>query len=85
MTARFGDQLVQGRIDLLVEFEHRSAIVDHKSFPGRMDEWEGHALRHAPQLALYGEAVAAVSGRACDELWIHMPVVGALLRVEHAE
>ncbi|MDX0680112.1 AAA family ATPase [Sinorhizobium medicae] len=85
VTARFGDQLVQGRIDLLVSFEDGSAIVDHKSFPGRVDQWEGHALRHAPQLGLYGEAVAAVSGRSCDELWIHMPVVGALLRVERTE
>ncbi|MEY9584284.1 UvrD-helicase domain-containing protein [Sinorhizobium fredii] len=85
VTARFGDQLVQGRIDLFVEFEHGSAIVDHKSFPGRVDQWEAHAVRHAPQLGLYGAAVAAVSGRACDELWIHMPVVGALLRVERAE
>lgn len=82
VTARFGDQLVQGRIDLLVEHDCGSAVVDHKSFPGRVDLWEGHALRHAPQLALYGDAVASVSGRPCDELWIHMPVVGVLLRVE---
>ncbi|MBP1884985.1 3'-5' exonuclease [Sinorhizobium mexicanum] len=81
VTARFGDQLVQGRIDLLVDYGHGSAIVDHKSFPGRMDHWEGHALLHAPQLGLYSDAVAAVSGRRCDQLWIHMPIVGALLRV----
>ncbi len=81
MTARFGDQLVQGRIDLLVNLEDSSAIIDHKSFPGRMEQWEGHALHHAPQLGLYSEAVAMVSGRSCGELWIHMPVVGALLRV----
>jgi len=85
VTARLGDQLVQGRIDLLVENDHGWAIVDHKSFPGRMDQWEDHALRHAPQLGLYGEAVTTVSGRTCDELWIHMPVVGALLRVGRAE
>lgn len=85
VTARFGDQLVQGKIDLLVEFGNSSAIVDHKSFPGRVDQWEARALHHAPQLGLYGETVAAVSGRSCGELWIHMPVVGALLRVERTE
>ncbi|KRD72080.1 UvrD-helicase domain-containing protein [Ensifer sp. Root278] len=85
VTARFGDQLVQGRIDLLVNFDDGSAIVDHKSFPGRMDQWEPHALRYAPQLELYSEAVATISGQPCDELWIHMPVVGALLRVERLE
>ncbi|WOS65837.1 UvrD-helicase domain-containing protein [Sinorhizobium fredii] len=81
VTARLGDQLVQGRIDLLVDFDHGWAIVDHKSFAGRVGQWEGHAIHHAPQLGLYGEAVAAVSGRTCDELWIHMPIVGELLRV----
>lgn len=85
VTARLGDQLVQGKIDLLVEFGNSSAIVDHKSFPGRVDQWVARALHHAPQLGLYGETVAAVSGRSCDELWIHMPVVGALLRVERTE
>ncbi|MBB3355569.1 ATP-dependent exoDNAse (exonuclease V) beta subunit [Rhizobium sp. BK049] len=85
VTARFGDQLVQGRIDLLVDFDQGSAIVDHKSFPGRVDQWEGHAIRHAPQLGLYGKAVALLSGRPCNELWIHMPVVGALLRVVRTE
>lgn len=84
VTAQRGGQLVQGRIDLLVEHDYGSAIVDHKSFPGRVDLWEGHALRHAPQLRLYGDAVASVSGRPCNELWVHMPLVGVLLRVERA-
>lgn len=81
VTARIGQQLVKGRIDLLVEVGNTAAIIDHKSFPGRFENWEAKALEYAPQVALYGEAVRAASGRSCDELFIHMPIVGALLQV----
>jgi ATP-dependent helicase/nuclease subunit A len=84
VTAKLGEQLVQGRIDLLVENGEGGAIVDHKSFPGRMEHWEAKAIEHAPQVALYAEAVKAASGRSCDDLFVHMPVVGALLRVTRA-
>jgi ATP-dependent exoDNAse (exonuclease V) beta subunit len=82
VTARIGQQLVQGRIDLLVDADTTMAIIDHKSFPGRFEYWEAEALQYAPQVALYGQAVKSVSNRSCDELFIHMPVVGALLRIE---
>jgi len=81
VTARIGRQLIQGRIDLLVETNETTAIIDHKSFPGRFEQWEAKALQYAPQVALYGEAVKAASGRSCDHLFVHMPVVGALLRL----
>ncbi len=84
VSARIGQQLVQGRIDLLIETGSTSAIVDHKSFPGRADLWETRALQHAPQIGLYAEAVEAASGRSCRELFVHMPVVGALIRVASA-
>lgn len=84
LNARLGDQLVQGRIDLAIDHADGWAIVDHKSFPGRAEHWEEHAVRHAPQLGLYADGVTAVSARPCDELYIHMPVVGALLRVSRS-
>jgi ATP-dependent exoDNAse (exonuclease V) beta subunit len=82
IRARVADQIVQGRIDLLVRHAARTAILDHKSFPGAFDAWESRALNSAPQVGLYGQAIEAASGAACDEFWIHMPVVGALLRVQ---
>lgn len=82
IRARVGDQIVQGRIDLLVRHASGAALVDHKSFPGAFDRWDEHALGHAPQLGLYADAVTAASSDACDALFIHMPVVGAILRLE---
>jgi ATP-dependent exoDNAse (exonuclease V) beta subunit len=79
--ARLGDQLVSGRIDLLAEHEDGFAVIDHKSFPGSRDTWDARAVSYGPQLALYAEALEAAVGRPCDALHIHMPIVGALLRI----
>lgn len=80
--ARLGDQLVSGRIDLLAEYDAGFAVIDHKSFPGSRDTWDARAAGYGPQLGLYAEALeAAAAGRPCQALYIHMPIVGALLRV----
>jgi ATP-dependent exoDNAse (exonuclease V) beta subunit len=79
--ARLGDQLVSGRIDLLAEHEAGFAVIDHKSFPGSRDTWDARAVSYGPQLGLYAEALETAVGRPCDALYIHMPIVGALLRV----
>jgi ATP-dependent helicase/nuclease subunit A len=79
--ARLGAQLVSGRIDLAVEDEFGFCIIDHKSFPGSHDHWETRASGYGPQLGLYAEALLAATGRPCERLYIHMPIVGTLLRV----
>jgi hypothetical protein len=38
ITARIGQQLIHGRIDLLVSAAEATAIIDHKSFPGRFEQ-----------------------------------------------
>lgn len=79
--ARLGHQLVSGRIDLLAEHDAGFAIIDHKSFSGSRDTWEARAVGYGPQLGLYADALEAAASRPCDALYIHMPIVGALLRV----
>ena len=79
--ARLGDQLVSGRIDLLAEHDAGFAVIDHKSFPGARETWDARAVAYGPQLGLYAEALGAAATRPCDALYIHMPIVGALLRV----
>lgn len=85
VSAHVADQLVNGRIDLLVEHEGGFAIIDHKSFPGSRDQWDRKATGYGPQLGLYAEALEkARPGSMCD-LYVHMPLVGALLRVAPAK
>ncbi len=84
VSARLGDQLVNGRIDLLVVHAAGLAVIDHKAFPGSRDSWDARATGYGPQLALYAEALdKARPGVPCD-LYVHMPIVGALLRVARA-
>ena len=84
VSARLGDQLVNGRIDLLVVHDTGLAVIDHKAFPGSRDSWDARAAGYGPQLALYAEALdKARPGVPCD-LYVHMPIVGALLRVARA-
>lgn len=79
--ARLGNQLVSGRIDLLAEHDTGFAVIDHKSFPGSRDGWDARAADYGSQLGLYAEALEVAAGRPCNALYIHMPIVGALLRV----
>jgi ATP-dependent exoDNAse (exonuclease V) beta subunit len=85
VAATIADQLLKGRIDMLVETGSDFAIIDHKSFPGRFELWEERAVGHAPQLAAYAGAVESITRRRCTELWIHMPIVGALFRLASGE
>ncbi|WP_289016075.1 UvrD-helicase domain-containing protein [uncultured Methylobacterium sp.] len=79
--APVASQFTVGRIDLLVDWGDAFAIVDHKSFPGRLEQWEGRAVGAAPQLAAYAQAVAAATGAPCTGLFVHMPLVGTVIEV----
>ncbi|AJR24399.1 MULTISPECIES: UvrD-helicase domain-containing protein [unclassified Sphingobium] len=81
VSARIGDQLVTGRIDLLVEHDSGFAIIDHKSFPGSPDSWDARAVGHGSQIQLYADALDKARPGVPCELFIHMPIVGGLLQV----
>jgi hypothetical protein len=80
VSGRLGEQRARGRVDLLLEMPDGIVIIDHKSFPGRPELWNDHALGYAPQLFLYADLVRA-AGREVAEAWIHLPVVGRALRL----
>jgi ATP-dependent exoDNAse (exonuclease V) beta subunit len=79
--AVLGTQIVNGRLDLIVEGEDWFVIVDHKSFPGAPDRWDAKALGYAPQLALYGRAAEIATGKASRGYLVHMPLVGVVCEV----
>jgi ATP-dependent helicase/nuclease subunit A len=78
---RVGDQKLSGWIDLLIETKRGYVIVDHKSFPGRMDQWPEKAQQYAPQLLAYRKAMEEATGRPVIETSIHMPIVGIMLKL----
>jgi ATP-dependent exoDNAse (exonuclease V) beta subunit len=81
IAARIGDQVVTGRIDLLVEHEFGFAVIDHKSFPGSPDSWDARATAYGPQIGLYAEALDKARPSAKIEIFVHMPVVGGFLHI----
>ena len=81
LTAILNGQRVRGQIDVLLECRDRLAIIDHKSFPGRPETWHERALVAGAQVETY----AAIAGTATDipsDIWVHMPLVGQLMRLE---
>src|SRR5207244_12884146 len=56
-------QTLNGRIDLLLQTSDGWVLIDHKSSPGRSENWDSWAKEHGSQLAAYGRAVEKASGR----------------------
>ncbi len=78
---RLGDQKSRGWIDLLIETEDGYVIIDHKTFPGSRNQWGKKALEYSPQLGLYKQAVEQAKGKKVLDLFIHMPVVGSMVKI----
>jgi ATP-dependent exoDNAse (exonuclease V) beta subunit len=85
VIARVGEQIVSGRIDVLIQSDDWFVILDHKSFPGNRAKREAAAMDYAPQLKLYADSVQVALQHECRGLYIHMPISGALLELKHSD
>lgn len=78
---RSDGRVLSGDIDLLVETGSGWLLLDHKSFPGDQAGLAERVPKWAGQLAAYGEAVMAASGRPVEEFWIHLPLRGEVVQL----
>lgn len=79
---RMGERTMSGRIDALLETPEAIVLFDHKSFPGRASAWPDQAKKHARQLRLYREAVAAALPAPKPILLaLHLPISGEVLMI----
>ncbi|MFZ3579930.1 UvrD-helicase domain-containing protein [Virgibacillus sp. DJP39] len=76
---RKGLQKASGWIDMLLETSKGWIIIDHKSFPGKEADWLSRATSHLPQLQTYAEAIYKATGKPVYKVWIHLPIVGAMI------
>lgn len=74
--------IISGIADLVVEAGNEVAIIDHKTFPGATDLTLEKAAGFAGQLKAYGEVVSLALGKHLEGLYIHLPVLGMIVRVE---
>jgi len=75
-------QVMQGRIDLLLETDDGYILIDHKSSPLSFDKWETLAEVYGAQLTAYARAIDLCSDKKVVEKWLFLPVAGGALRVE---
>ena len=81
VLSRVGEQCASGRIDLLLENEDGFVIFDHKTFPGAPEAWVEKVQEFAPQLGLYRQMVTRATDKPVQACFIHMPIVGAIVRI----
>ena len=75
-------QILNGRIDLLLDTADGWILIDHKSSQLRPEHWDQLADEHAAQMAAYAGAVYKASGRRVIENWLFLPVVAGAMRIE---
>ncbi|MGB0128437.1 MAG: PD-(D/E)XK nuclease family protein, partial [Rhodocyclaceae bacterium] len=77
-------QVVNGRIDLLLDIGENWILFDHKSNPGAKSDWPEIASTHGGQLLSYKQAIEVASGKPVKEIWLLLPVSAGAIRVEEA-
>jgi ATP-dependent exoDNAse (exonuclease V) beta subunit len=78
-------QVMQGRIDLLLETNDGWVLLDHKANPAPRDRWDRIAEEHGGQLSVYADALARATGRSVVEAWIALPVGAGAIQVAASE
>jgi ATP-dependent exoDNAse (exonuclease V) beta subunit len=72
---------VRGTADLVLEAKNGLHLLDHKSFPGSVEEAVERASTYAGQLGAYVRALEAATGKKVLSCHIHLPVSGVMVPV----
>ncbi|MBP9735502.1 MAG: UvrD-helicase domain-containing protein [Rhodoferax sp.] len=74
-------QIMNGRIDLLLDTPGGWVLIDHKSSPLGAGKWDELVSDYAGQLAAYAQAIELSSGRKVVGQWLFLPVAGQMVAV----
>jgi ATP-dependent exoDNAse (exonuclease V) beta subunit len=75
-------QVINGRIDLLLEVEGGWVLLDHKSSAQGADQWDRVAQEYAGQLDAYKRALERATRKPVLESWLFFPVAAGAVRIE---
>ena len=75
-------QLLNGRIDLLVDAGTHWVLIDHKSNPGARSSWPELANTYGGQLLSYKQAIELATDKEVREIWLVLPVSGGAICIE---
>lgn len=74
-------QIINARVDLLVETEAGFYIVDHKLTEKKIANTKDFASKYASQLSLYQQAIEAFGGKSVLGLYLNIPQEGMLVEI----
>ena len=77
-------QILNGRVDLLVDAGSHWVLIDHKSNPGARSSWPELANTYGGQQLAYQSALEISTGKTVKEIWLVLPVAGGAIRIEKA-
>lgn len=75
-------QILNGRLDLLLDTSDGWVLVDHKSSQLAASHWDRLATEHGAQLRAYADAIALASGKPVFESWLFLPVAAGCVRID---
>lgn len=75
-------QILNGRVDLLVDAGPHWVLIDHKSSPVTRTSWPDLANTYGGQMLAYQSAIELATGKPVKETWLVLPVAGGAIRIE---
>lgn len=76
--------ITNGVADLILETDEGIVIVDHKAYPGKPAKAREYAEGDAAQVQVYADIAAAATGKPVLGMYIHLPLLGAIVRITKA-
>ena len=74
-------QVLNGRIDLLLETDAGWILFDHKSSQLAPDHWDQLAEEYGSQMNAYAKSVERATGKQVVESWLFLPVAGGGIKI----
>ena len=74
-------QVMNGRIDLLIDTPGGWVLIDHKSNPQGASAWDDLAKTYTGQLDAYAVAIMLATGKPIVERWLFLPVSGNCIKI----
>ena len=74
-------QVLNGRLDVVLETSQGFVLIDHKSSPLAAAHWERLAEDYSAQLGAYADAITRATGKPVTEQWLFLPVAAGGLRI----
>jgi ATP-dependent exoDNAse (exonuclease V) beta subunit len=71
--------VIRGNSDLVLKVKDGLVVIDHKSFPGSIDQALGRVAEYVGQLASYTAAIEAAMAQKVLSVWIHLPASGIVV------